>query len=403
MRLAVFSVLLLLLSPEGAAPHTRSQSFSSWRVREGEVRVTFQVRSLEGTRLGALYDPALGLETLLLRHLSTRLAVASPEGPCPADAGPRPLRARPGFLRAEWRFHCPPGATLEIRNDAFFELAPSHIHYARVRSGDEVPVEYLFTDDERRRTLPAHTSGAAPPEPQGASFSRYLGLGAEHILVGFDHLAFLLALLLLCRRVRDVAFMVTGFTLGHSITLTLAALGLVEPDVPVIESLIGFTIALVAAETLAVRGGQQRAIAYAGTAVLLLMLGLRAVLGVGLPALTLIGLALFTLCHLLLASDEAHTLRMRPLLTVLFGLVHGFGFASVLMEIGLPTERLAVALLGFNVGVEIGQLAVVALLWLAGRALAPRLPEARRGLALEAASAALCALGVYWFVERAFA
>ena len=94
---------------------------------------------------------------------------------------------------------------------------------------------------------------------------------------------------------------------------------------------------------------------------------------------------------------------MRPLLTVLFGLVHGFGFASVLMEIGLPTERLAVALLGFNVGVEIGQLAVVALLWLAGRALAPRLPEARRGLALEAASAALCALGVYWFVERAFA
>ena len=80
------------------------------------------------------------------------------------------------------------------------------------------------------------------------SFGAYVALGVEHILIGVDHIAFLLALLILCRRPREVVLMVTGFTLGHSITLTLAVLGVVEPHAPVIEALIGFTIALVAVE-----------------------------------------------------------------------------------------------------------------------------------------------------------
>jgi hypothetical protein len=104
----------------------------------------------------------------------------------------------------------------------------------------------------------------------------------------------------------------------------------------------------------------------------------------------------------MLARDRQQAARLRPLLTVLFGLIHGFGFASVLIEIGLPTKRLALALLGFNVGVEIGQLAIVLTLWLAG-SLALRLrPATDAWLGFDFASAGLCALGAYWFVARAF-
>jgi hypothetical protein len=116
-----------------------------------------------------------------------------------------------------------------------------------------------------------------------------------------------------------------------------------------------------------------------------------------------VGVAVFTLCYLPLASSQEQATRVRPLLTVLFGLIHGFGFASVLMEIGLPTDRLAAALLGFNLGVELGQVSVVAMLWSVGAVIVRRFPALDYRLATDAASASLCALGLFWFVSRAMA
>jgi hypothetical protein len=97
-----------------------------------------------------------------------------------------------------------------------------------------------------------------------------------------------------------------------------------------------------------------------------------------------------------------HATRVRPLLTVLFGLIHGFGFASVLMELKLPTDRLVPALLGFNIGVEIGQLGIVAALWTLGTLIVRRFPATDYRLAADGASAALCGLGLFWFVTRAW-
>jgi hypothetical protein len=88
-------------------------------------------------------------------------------------------------------------------------------------------------------------------------------------------------------------------------------------------------------------------------------------------------------------------------LTILFGFIHGFGFANVLLQIGLPTDRLVVALLGFNLGVELGQLSIVAVLWTGGLLPVRRFPTGDYRLATVAASALLCALGLFWFVGRA--
>ena len=125
--------------------------------------------------------------------------------------------------------------------------------------------------------------------------------------------------------------------------------------------------------------------------------------GRGLPLLTLSGLVLFTIAYLPLSDSRQRAVTLRPLLTLAFGLIHGFGFASVLTEIGLPEQRLLPALAGFNLGVELGQLLIVATLWYAARSVQ------RFGLMQNyrawphAASAVLCALGSYWFVARSFA
>ena len=116
-------------------------------------------------------------------------------------------------------------------------------------------------------------------------------------------------------------------------------------------------------------------------------------------ALAWTGLALFSACHFGLLRGSARPARLRAVLAFAFGLVHGFGFAGLLMELALPVDRLVPALLGFNLGVELGQLAVVAVSWPLIVLLAHRSPAAHRLLA-EAGSAAILALGVFWLEGR---
>jgi len=390
----------LAFAPRNAGAHTRSQSFSTWDVLGQEVVVVFSAPIYEATRLVPLAPGASDLDAMLRDHLASHIRVTRGAAGCTTLAAPRSLPARAGLARVELRFRCSEPGALRVSNGAFFDVAPSHVHYARVRIDGGPASELLFSDARRERRVGADADSA---RDDTASLAAYLRLGSEHIVAGADHVAFLLALLLLCRRLRDVLLLVTGFTLGHSLTLTLAVLGYVRPDVGVVEALIGFTIALVAAENSSVRLHAGR-YALAGTAAAgLAALALaHAASGVGPPAATSLGLALFVLAYLPLASDASEALRLRPLLTLLFGLVHGFGFANVLLELGLARAQLARALLGFNLGVEIGQLAIVAVLWLAGRALARCFSGTRlSALAVDVLSATLCGLGIHWFVARA--
>jgi hypothetical protein len=119
------------------------------------------------------------------------------------------------------------------------------------------------------------------------------------------------------------------------------------------------------------------------------------------PALTLAGLAVFAFCYFDLLERVTRPTSLRWGIAFIFGLIHGFGFASVLVEAGLPTTRLVEALFGFNAGVEVGQLAVVALLWPVLHYVARR-GDGWRLAVLNYGSAAVLTLGVFWFVGRAF-
>jgi hypothetical protein len=391
-------ILLCMAAVPPVQAHNRSQSYSSWSVAGNGVDTVFTVKAREVTRLPLLEGNLLTLEALLIAHIQQTVRVAASGGAaCSAPGAPRALAAAEGYLRVGVSFSCEARPPASILIDSFFAVAPSHVHYARVMTDAELPGEYLFTDSRREHDIAGVHSGF---DSFYQGFVQYLVLGMEHILGGIDHLAFLAALLLLVPSLRQLIWIVSGFTIGHSITLSLAVLGHISLEVWVIEALIGFTIALVAAENIGVAGGHRRLIGGAVVAVLVVMGMVSAAWGPGLPLMTLAGLALFTLAYMSFTADEPAVMRVRPALTLAFGMVHGFGFANVLGEIGLPDGRLAVALAGFNVGVELGQVIIVAALWWL-------VQWAVRGSAsrdfrpwLDTASAGLCGLGVFWFVSR---
>lgn len=398
--LGLATVLMLALAPQAQA-HNRSQSYSSWNLSGNTVELLFTVRAREVTRLPPVEGDLLTLEALLAAHLSDTLGVTSTSGAnCVRQAVPQALAAAEGYLRMQAKFDCGSSPPSALRVHSFFAVASSHVHYARVLAEGQLPTEHLFTDNRRVHAIAVAQSGF---DSLYRGFLQYLLLGVEHILGGVDHLAFLAALLLLVRSFRELAWIVTGFTVGHSITLSLAVLGHLTLEVWIIEALIGFTIALVAADNIAVGSGRRGLVAALIATVLLGLGVVSALWQVGLPLLTLLGLALFTLAYMTIPDEGARSGGMRPALTLAFGMVHGFGFANVLSEIGLPEDRMAVALAGFNIGVELGQLAVVALLWWLVLWFKRQRAIHNDQQWLDTASAGLCGLGVFWFVSRGFA
>jgi hydrogenase/urease accessory protein HupE len=195
----------------------------------------------------------------------------------------------------------------------------------------------------------------------GEVAATYLRLGVEHILFGFDHLLFVLALVVLVREWRRVAVTVTAFTVAHSITLAAATLGFVNVPGPPVEATIALSIMLVSVEILNARRGK--------------------------PSVTT---------------------RLPWLVAFSFGLLHGFGFAGALAEVGLPQHAIPVALLFFNVGVEVGQLIFVAavlslirlLLHAASQLLEPALVQRTFDRLDVTVAYAIGIVAAYWLVER---
>jgi hydrogenase/urease accessory protein HupE len=243
------------------------------------------------------------------------------------------------------RFSIPaarPGA-LAIRTQ-MFPYDPVHQTFVNVYEDDELRQQMIFSAGSEARVFYTGTTQGAL-----AVMATFIPSGIEHIMIGPDHILFLIGLLLLGGSWKALVKIVTAFTVGHSITLSLAALNLVTPAPQIIEPAIALSIVFVGADNL-VRG-------------------------------------------------TGRDLRMW--VALVFGLVHGFGFANVLREFGLPDEALGWSLFSFNLGVEIGQLliviAVATLLELIRRR-----SDALGYKVAYAGSLVVIAAGAYWFVERVF-
>lgn len=391
--LALFVLVFAAIAP--AQAHTRSQSRSSWTIAGDELRARIEADAIDVTRLYALggdepMDALFAAEVARSFHVSAAGALCTPNGAPAATIEPR------GLIVARWSFACAAGALargpLHIESALFLSVAPSHLHFLSVR-GDAGSAEAVLTQSAPGADLDLR----ATPSPQGfwTTAARFLPVGVAHVWTGLDHLAFILGLVLLSAgRVRAIIWAATGFTLGHTLTLGLAAVGVLYPNGPSIEALIGFTIAFVALGVGA--DGHERFRAWsAPLAVLMALAGVAALAGFApMSPLVWFGLAAFVYAYPRGFPQQAAWLAL------VFGLIHGCGFAGALAELGLPKPRLIASLLGFNVGVEIGQVSFIAailLIGVAGRAFAPRdLVERTPALA----AAALFALGVFWFAGR---
>ena len=378
--------------------HTKSETHTVWQITGRGVHLTFTMPIVEANRLavnGAL-PPS---NSRVTQYLTAHLAVTSKGDPCPASGPARAVAATEQFRRFEMSFQCPSAQELLLHSSAFFELVPSHVTFAQIETDQGDFVEQLFTRDHQE----VAASAAAGGELASASFFKYVQLGIMHIFTGVDHMSFLLGLVLISRRVRDLAFVITGFTLGHSATLALAVTGVIRPHAEFIDALVALTIAVIGAENIAVATHRPGVVAL-GLGSLLFSMALVRMGGVGLlPSTLLFGAALFCCCYLMISGQLRDSGRLRLVVTLMFGLIHGFGFASDLLEMRLPAQRLAELLLGFNLGVEIGQLTLV----FVALALAKMLVKAHlalpRPIVVDTLSAGLVGLGMFWFISRSFA
>lgn len=390
----VATALLMLAWSGDTSAHERSESFSHWRYHDGVLSLRFTVSAREAARISAGSGGAQPGPDLA-RYLDSRIDVRDPADSCRREGRFHPLEARPGYLQAAAHWRCDE-APARLAVTAFFDLAAEHAHFATLALPGATTQKLLT----RERPVWSIAADEVADSAGTDQFGTFVTRGFRHILSGPDHVLFLLVLLLACRRASAVFWAITGFTLGHSLTLGLAAMGVLEPRLPAVEATIGLTIAVVAAER-AVHGTRHAALLPAVFAALLLLLVPVSHYLHGPAPQLLAALALFVFCYLLLARSAVGNGAFRVAVTALFGLVHGLGFAAAFVASELQPNQLWRPLAGFNVGVELGQLAVVGLMALIAVALRkwPRLAS----LSAEFAAAAGCAVGLYWFVQRGFA
>ncbi len=388
---AVFSILAIvciaLCGP--AEAHTRSQSFSSWTFGKQSVSVMFAVDARRVTQLSQIYTDENDLQALLIEHLRETIRVTQGNTSC-ENIEMAPLGQNKSTLRVSGRFVCP--HTIADKNTivtvaAFQVVSATHIHIARVDYEGEISDTVLR---EGRSTF------ILRPETAPHSLWAFIGVGFFHVLSGFDHIVFLAALLIVATTPRTALFCITGFTLGHTISLALATLGIISPNTQLVEAMIGFTIAVTALEAGA-RYGLDRQFAMTSFAALAVIVVALPFGGGALLLKTGFMLSMFTFFMARVSGEVA--LKLLPFVTAAFGLVHGAGFAGGLLEFSFLQTEIFAPLLGFNIGVEIAQFVVLAGFF--GLMLGLRqIHSIPVGFIERIASVSIFAIGCFWFAER---
>ncbi len=390
---ALLALLLAFFVAQPASAHTRSQSQSRWGIDGDALVVSVEAEALDVTRLYALGGDA-PMDHVFADEVARAFSVHAAGHPCAAQGQPSARILPAGKVVANWRFECRQGALargpIRIESRLFLDVAPSHLHFLALSGPAGESAEAVLTSSAPAASLTL--SNAPAVQPFAATVLHFIPVGAEHVWTGLDHVAFILALVLLTAGgLRALLLAATGFTLGHTATLALAAIGVLRPNTTAIEALIGFTIAFVALE--AAGGDRMRAV----SAPAALLLGIAGALSM-IIALPMSPPIWFGLAAFVYAYPRGFP-RSAAWLALIFGLVHGCGFAGALADLELPRARLLASLLGFNLGVELGQIIVIALALALGWA-ASRAPARFRHELTPAAGATLFALGLYWFVGR---
>ena len=343
--------LVMLLAATPAFAHPAPFSYLDLDLKPGEIDGSLVVHIYDaGHDLGVapdsqLFDPALLAPhaPTLIAHMDQRLELSAGRRLKLDWTGVEPLPQR-NSLKLSFRIpNAQPGA-LTIHTE-LFPYDPQHQTFVNIYEGGKLHEQEIFSRDSGPHTYYRGTTSGVLEV-----IKTFVPAGVHHILIGPDHILFLCGLLLLGGSLKSLVKIVTCFTLGHSLTLTLATLSVLSPPASIVEPAIALTIIVVGADNLMRKPG-----------------------GVDL----------------------------RPWAALVFGLVHGFGFASVLREFGLPRQALGWSLFSFNVGVEIGQLLIVLIVASLLDFVAKRSQTLRAQITVVGSIVVITA-GAFWFIQRVF-
>jgi hypothetical protein len=342
---------LILLGPAIALGHPAPFSYLDLRIGATAITGSLAVHTFDvGHELGIepperVLEPAIAesIRARLIALLTPRFTIRAGDRELVPDWLGIDVLAYQSEVRLSFRIQVERPATLSVRA-RMFPYDPVHQTFLNVYEDGTLRQQQVFAGSS-----PEWTYYSGSRQGALAVMRTFIPSGVHHILIGPDHILFLVGLLLLGGTWKTLVAIVSAFTIGHSVTLSLAALNIVTPPARIIEPAIALSIVFVGTDNL-VRG-------------------------------------------------EGRDLR--AWVALVFGLVHGFGFANVLREFGLPREALGWSLFSFNVGVEIGQLAVVVVVTTALTAVRRWRSDVGYRVAY-AGSLVVIAAGAYWFVERVF-
>ncbi len=351
-RIAAYllAALSLFLCATVAQAHPAPFSYLDLRLQEGGIEGTLTVHVIDLAHELEMDEPAILLDQRVLGEqyseiaslLEQRFVIGGGQLPDPQWKSVDVV-ADDDALRLAFTIDGEPPAALDVAAQ-MFPYDATHQTFVNVWEDGEIRQQWIFGGEPQTRTYFAGTTAGTI-----AVLGTFIPSGIHHIMIGPDHILFIIGLIMLGGSLKRLAIIVTSFTIGHSVTLSLAALDIVMIPAQVIEPLIALSIVVVAADNLLRGEGRD----------------------------------------------------FRSLIAFVFGLVHGFGFAYVLQAFGLPDGQLALSLFAFNIGVEIGQLAIVVLVAFLLHQLRRR-SEARARQIATIGSLAVMAAGAYWFVDRVF-
>lgn len=353
--------------------HTQSVSYATWHL-DPQASVSFRIKHLELNRLG-LHPAQNDFAEKSLQTIQNWFKL--PENCQRSQSGSSSVE--PGWIQVKIKWACVEAPT-QISMVNLFDQIPYHTNLAAIYSNGHSALQTQFSA--------GHLDWTAKKSNMAIEFTNMFDFGFMHILTGWDHLMFLLALLLGTSKLSRLLILLTGFTIGHSVTLAAQVMGTVSPNSQMVEWVIALSILLIAIQN-AWRLADYRGLwPYPLTAGIL-------VLGWASGTLSLavtIGLCLFSLCHLLWQKDS-----MAWLVTVALGLFHGFGFAGLLGQLELPGDQLVVPLMAFNLGIEAGQILLILIA-------APILFWLRQSVAHTYSwlNAFAAATATFWLITRTF-
>lgn len=350
--IAWLAAVLGLLAALPASAHPVPFSYLDLEVRDAAVDGRIRVHLVDIAPVLGISDPQQLLDPAVRdanrarieRYLASRVAFER-GGFRRAEWGPMAVVDENEAIELTFRIAGEPQGALTLDTN-LFPADSNHQTFVNVYEDGGLRQQFILSATTDPVTYYRGTTAGAL-----AVMGTFIPSGVHHIMIGPDHILFLVGLLLLGGSLRRLVMIVTMFTVGHSITLSLAALDIVNPPGWLIEPAIALSIVVVGADNLLQRREQGR--------------------------------------------------DLRAWVAGVFGLIHGFGFANVLREFGLPQEALGWSLFSFNVGVELGQLAIVLVVASALALVRRRWPKTDKWIVI-GGSAVVIAAGAYWFVERVF-